>query len=135
MSARTIFLSKLLGLLLVVVALSMLIQGPLIAETAAGIVRDRPLSFIVGIFTLACGLAMVLVHNRWSSGALPVVVTVLGWITLIKGAIFVLLPPQMLISLFETIQIGRLIYLYAAIDLAIGLYLTIAGFMVSPRMD
>jgi hypothetical protein len=135
MSARTIFLSKLIGLTLTLVGLSMLVQGQLMAETLDGMMRDGPLLFIVGLIAAASGLAIVLVHNRWAGGALPVVVTILGWITLLKGVLLVLLPPQVRISIFGALRSGEFIYLYAAIDLAIGIYLTVAGFMASERTE
>ena len=135
MSTRTIFLSKLMGLFLVVVGLSMLIQGRLMAETFDGMMRDAPLLFIVGLIALACGLAIVLLHNQWKGGVLPVVVTILGWATLLKGVLLLFLPPPMRISIYEALRYGELIYLYAAIDLAIGIYLTFAGFMASARTE
>jgi hypothetical protein len=128
MTTRTIFLAKLIGLLLLLVAVSMLTQPRTMADTAAGFFHDRPLLFIAAVFTAACGLAMVLLHNRWSGGLLPVVVTILGWLTLLKGALLLLLPAASLIGLFDLLQFGQLVIVYGAVDLVIGLYLTIAGF-------
>jgi hypothetical protein len=124
-----------MGLFLVLVGLSMLIQGRLIAETFDGMMRDLPLLFIVGIIALACGLAIVLVHNRWTGGVLPVVVMVLGWATLLKGVMLLFLPSSVRISIYEALRYGQLIYLYAVIDLAIGIYLTVGGFMASARTE
>jgi hypothetical protein len=42
-----------------------------------------------------CGLAIVLVHNVWSGGLLHVVITVIGWLSLMKGLLFVFLTPEM----------------------------------------
>jgi hypothetical protein len=39
---------------------------------------------------------MVLGHNIWSGGALVVVVTVVGWITLVKSLLFLFLPPELM---------------------------------------
>jgi hypothetical protein len=39
---------------------------------------DPALMLISGIFTLVIGFAVVIGHNRWSGGALPVVVTLYG---------------------------------------------------------
>ena len=49
---------------------------------------------ILGVITLAAGLAMVLAHNIWSGGALVVVVTLVGWMALIKSLSFLFLPPE-----------------------------------------
>ena len=35
---------------------------------------------------------MVLAHNEWSGSARAIIVTVIGWLTLIKGLLFLLLP-------------------------------------------
>jgi hypothetical protein len=131
MSARTIFLAKLLGLFVLLLGLSMLIQGRSTAETMDGIIHDRPLVYIVGMITLACGLALVLSHIRWSGGLLPVLVTILGWITLIKGLLLLFLPPQSLIDFYGALRIGQLLYVDAVIAVVLGIYLTVAGFMAS----
>jgi hypothetical protein len=36
--------------------------------------------FVVGVIAVAAGLAMVLGHNVWSGGVLPVVITLTGWL-------------------------------------------------------
>lgn len=56
--------------------------------------------FDLGGVMLAAGLAMVLAHNIWSGGALVVVVTLVGWMTLIKSLGFLFLPPEMEVRLF-----------------------------------
>jgi hypothetical protein len=55
--------------------------------------RNAPLMLLTSAVTLTLGLAMVIGHNVWSGGALPVTVTVVGWLTLFKGLAFLLLPP------------------------------------------
>jgi hypothetical protein len=130
MPARTLFLARLIGLFLIAVGLSMLVQGHWMAETITALAHDQPLVYVLALITFACGLAIVLAHNRWSGGALPVVVTILGWIILIKGLVLLLLPPGAEVALF-----ARLIYLYAAVDLAIGIYLAWAGFTTRRPMD
>jgi len=37
---------------------------------------------------------MILAHNLWRGGALVIVVTVIGCITLLKGGLFLLLSPN-----------------------------------------
>ncbi|MEN8108252.1 MAG: hypothetical protein ABFS22_09620 [Pseudomonadota bacterium] len=57
---------------------------------------ERYLYFTV--LTLALGLAIVISHNVWIFGW-PVVVTLFGWIMVIKSTLFLLFPG--LISLFD----------------------------------
>jgi hypothetical protein len=83
---------------------------------------------LTSVITLAIGLALVIGHNAWSGGLLPVTVTVVGWLTLIKGLVFLTLPPSQMMKFYETLQYERLFFVYMGVTLALGLYLTIAAF-------
>jgi hypothetical protein len=128
MSARTIILARLIGLFALVQSAAMFIHKEPMVETATGLVRDRPLLLVLGLLALAAGLAMVLSHNVWSGGALPVVVTLVGWVILVRGVLLLLLTPDAIARLFDAVRFGELFYLYAALALLFGLYLTWAGF-------
>ena len=91
MSPRTIFLSRLFGLSCILIPLPMMLHKQAVVEMATGLFRDPSMTFLVGVLTLVAGLATVLAHNIWSGGALPVVMTIVGWLTLIKGFTFLLL--------------------------------------------
>jgi type III secretory pathway component EscR len=47
---------------------------------------------------------------------------------LIRNSLLQFLPSEAVVALFEAFHVDQLYYLYAVIDLAIGLYLTYAGF-------
>jgi hypothetical protein len=59
------------------------------------------------------------------------VVTLFGWIILLRGLVLLLLPHEMIIRLFEMSRFADFSYIYAAIPLMLGLYLTFAGFTAS----
>ena len=129
MSPRTLFLSRLIGLYCILVALSMMTRKQATLESVTALLRDPSMIFIVGVITLAAGLAMVLAHNIWSGGALVVIVTLVGWITLIKSLFFLFLPPEMEAGLFlGQLHYQQLFYMYGAISLVLGVYLTYGGF-------
>lgn len=100
-------------------------------ETMTALVHDAPLLLYVSVITMVAGLAIVLAHNVWSGGALPVVVTLVGWTSLIKGLIFLLLPPETTLAFFETSHYSQLFYLYMSVTFIIGLYLTYSSFRSS----
>ncbi len=85
MSPRTAFLGKLLGLYLIAVSISMFAHAHATVETMKGLIQDPPLLFIAGLMGVTAGLAIVLAHNVWSGGALPIIVTLFGWISLSKA--------------------------------------------------
>jgi putative exporter of polyketide antibiotics len=117
MSPRTPFLSRLIGLYAILVALSMFSRGQATVETVAALLQNPSMVFVLGVVKLAAGLAMVLAHNIWSGGALVVVVTLVGWMTLIV----------------ERLHYQQLFYFYWALPLVLGLYLTYGGFRSPPQ--
>jgi hypothetical protein len=129
MSPRTVFLSRLIGLYCILVALSMISRRQATVETVTALLQSPSMMFALGVITLAGGLAMVLAHNIWSGGALVVVVTLVGWITLIKSLLLLFLPPDTAAGFFLVqLHYQQFFYLYGALSLALGVYLTSAGF-------
>ena len=134
MSSRTTFLSRLLGLNCILAGLSMVSHRQATVDTIIALVHNAPLLFIVGVVTLVAGLAMILSHNIWSGGVLPVIVTLIGWLTLIKGLLFLFLSPEAAVGFFlGGLHYAQLFYLYAAISLIFGAYLTYGGFRSTSR--
>jgi hypothetical protein len=131
MSRLTVFLARLIGLFTVLLIAALLVRGSAMVETA---VADGPVMFTYAIISLAIGLVLILRHNIWSGGALPVVVTLVGWLILAKGLLLLFPTPEALSRFFERLHYGDYFYLYIAPSLLIGLYLTRAGFVAStPR--
>jgi len=129
MADRTGFLARLIGLYCLLAAAVMAFQHQAWVAAVAFIVHAPALMLLLGVIVVPAGLALVLGHNVWTGGALPVVVTVIGWLTLAKGLMFWLLPPASAARFYlETLHYEQLYYLYAAISFALGLYLTVAGF-------
>lgn len=96
-------------------------------EIVAAFVDQRPFVFILVVLRILIGLGIVIAHNRWS-GAPAMAVTIIGWITLLRGVALMLLPPQTerrVLKLFE--QSGPY-YGAAAAGIALGLRLAFAGF-------
>jgi hypothetical protein len=134
MLPRTIFLSRLLGLYCILVAIAMTVQKQAMLDSVTALLRNPPMLLMLGVFTTAAGLAMVLAHNIWTGGALAVIVTVAGWLALIKGVLFLVLPPEAQAEFFlKGLAYRRLFYVYMAITLALGIYLTYGGFTSAAR--
>jgi vacuolar-type H+-ATPase subunit I/STV1 len=129
MSSRTDYLSRLIGLYCILVALSFMSRRQATVEAVTAILHDPSLMLVLGVVTLSAGLAMVLAHNVWSGGVRAVVVTVVGWITVMKGLLLLFLPADMEAGLIlRQLHYDQFFYLYMAISLAIGIYLTYGGF-------
>lgn len=134
MSSRTTFLSKLIGLYLTFISLAMLAHKQATVESMNALVHNAPVLFVVGVIAVAAGLAMVLGHNIWSGGVLPVVVTLTGWLMLIKGSMLLFLSPEAVYgTLIAGFHFEQFFYYYMAFVLLLGTCLTYGGFKSTPR--
>jgi hypothetical protein len=134
MSPRTIFLSKLLGLYCIILAPAMLVNGTVIMQDVTELAHNAPIMFIVGVFTLFAGLAMVLVHNYWRGRALTIVVTLIGWLTLLKAVLILFIPlyVETLLPL-ALLQSNHFFYVRFVVTLLLGVYLSYSGFATSAK--
>jgi hypothetical protein len=66
-------------------------------EAYVGVLRelnDQSATFILGMFALLAGLAIVNAHNLWVSDW-RVIITILGWLAIARGALSLLFPNKM----------------------------------------
>ena len=120
MSPLTRYLSRLLGVFLLVTAVSEWTQPGLLTVVAPAMVDQLALLWVSGMLTFASGLAIVLGHNVWGDPA-AAVVSLLGWMMTIKGAALLLVPAAGWAALLGTI-------VYTIIPALAGAYLTYSGF-------
>jgi hypothetical protein len=128
MSPLTTFLAKLIGLSAVLLSLALVTHKQASVETMTALVRNPPLLMIFGMLWLVAGLAIILGHNVWSGGVLPVVVTLVGWLIFARGLLLLFLSPSAAVGLFTGLHFEQLFYLYIAISLVFGAFLTYGGF-------
>jgi len=129
MSQRTRFLSKLIGIFCVIVALPMALNKPATLQMVTALVIDAPVLYLFGLTLVAVGLATILSHNVWSGGVVPVLVTLVGWLTLLKGLLFLFLPPPDAVGIATWgVPYAHYYYLDVALAFVLGAYLTYEGF-------
>ena len=124
----TIYITKVIGLYCIIVSLALSVNKRSAIATVNDWMKSPSLMMFTGVITLTIGLALVIGHNVWSGGALPVTVTVLGWLTLIKGLTFLALPPAKAESFYEALRYEGLFFVYMGVTFVLGLYLTISAF-------
>lgn len=134
MSARTIYLSRLIGLYCILVAPSLAIHKQATVDSITAMFHDPGMMLLLGIIGLACGVALILAHNIWSGGALPVVVTLVGWMSLVKGLMFLVLNCSTEQNcILSWLNHPVLFYVCLAPSFLIGIYLTYEGFRPRPN--
>jgi hypothetical protein len=131
----TAFLSRLIGLYIILVSSAMVLHKERTLDIVNGIVGNPPLLFVVGIMGATAGLAIVLAHNVWSRGALPVLVTLTGWLALLKGMLLMFMSTTAGASeiFLATLRYEQRFHFYMAFSLILGAYLAYSGFAVRKR--
>jgi hypothetical protein len=127
-SRLTVFLARLIGLFITIVGLSLGLHKQESVATITAIVHAPDQLLVIGLIALVAGLAMVLRHNIWSGGALPIVITLFGWIILLRAALLLFLSSETLARLLRAIHFDDVFYVYISVVVVIGAWLTYAGF-------
>jgi uncharacterized membrane protein YkgB len=125
--ALTTYLAKLFGLYVALMGVVMIVKPRAMRELMAAFVDQRALLYLLGALRVLIGLAIVLGHNRWS-GTLPTIVTLLAWITLVRGLAMLLVPPETERKMLACFQRSGPYYAAAIIAIVLGLWLAYAGF-------
>jgi hypothetical protein len=133
MPASTIYLSRLIGIVALVAGVAMLADKSSMVAMI-GNLQQEPIALLMsGVISLTGGVAIVLAHNLWSRGFWPLVVTLIGWVLLVRGILIVFVSPDTMAALIERAHVADFYYVYAAIPLVLGAYLGLRGF--SARLD
>lgn len=131
----TKFFAKFLGLWALLVVSAMISNRDATISAINALFSDSALVFVTGVFTLAIGLAVVILHNRWSGGALAVIVTLYGWIASIKAMLFLILPSPLQAALYQSLHFQEYFYGYLVVSLVFSAHLAYGGFTSSAVGD
>lgn len=115
----TIILAKIFGLYLLGVGIALMLNPERFTRIYKEMVRNESILLLGAIFALIFGAFIISVHNIWIWDW-PVLITVLGWISLIKG----------LMLLFFSDFGQRFAFLYnrpSSFYRAIGIFWTVVG--------
>lgn len=120
--------AKILGFWIVLAVLGLIIARQSWISALNALFADPALVWVTGVFTVLVGLTIVVLHNRWSGGALPIIVSIYGWIALLKGLSLVWLPPAAAMAAWQALHFDRFYLGYVIVALAVGAYLVYGGF-------
>jgi hypothetical protein len=124
----SIFLARLIGPVALALGLALVIQGSGFRAFATEFMASPALIFLSGIITLPAGLAIVLTHNVWTPDW-RVVITIIGWLAIVTGAIRMIFPQQAAAKARVVIAHPALPKIGAALWLAIGVLLCFFGYI------
>lgn len=121
------FLSKAIGIYFIIVSTALVFRRHEMVSFMNELINNAPIMFYIGFVTLILGILMVVSHNIWE-WSWRTIITIIGWIVLIEG-VSILFFPQCINEITSFfISHANSLYISAAIDLALGLFLVYRGF-------
>jgi hypothetical protein len=124
----TIVLTQILGIVFTIFGLSIFTNKKGIMALMEEITKNQSFLWLVGFIVLIMGAVMVALNTVWNSGLLRLLVTIIGWLTLIKG-IFILILPDVATSLYKKFNKESIFTVCGFVILILGLILTYRGFI------
>jgi hypothetical protein len=117
-------LQEVMGAAFILVGLTTLNKN-YIKEVMNGLHDSKALTWLTGVITFLLGVITVAIYNVWSSDW-HVIITIIGWLMLLKGA-FITLLPNASMSFYRKIGSSTLVMVSGAVVVIIGLVLLYLG--------
>lgn len=120
-------IARFIGPFIIVIGLAVLFNKEYFRKIGEDFLKNAALIYISGLFIFIMGLAIVLFHNLWVADW-RVIITVYGWIVVIKGAWLVIFPGTLEKMTHKFLKNLNLLIVPWLIMLAIGIFLTVKGY-------
>jgi hypothetical protein len=123
----SIFLAKVLGLWIFVGSLAALIRPKLVEGIAKEMSRSEAFLYLTGFVALLIGILLIVLHNIWVGW--PIVITILGWLFVLRGLVRIFLPEKANKLLRWFLDHKNYLVFSCVVGLLVGLYLLYFGFL------
>ena len=125
--APTVLLAKVLGLFLIIVGALIMARRRYYLPVFGAYPEQRLIRAVVSLAQLLAGLFLVVMHNVWSP--LPAaIITIIGWMVVIEGAIYLVLPDDVVGRFIRTFNTERWYLAGGVLAIVVGAYLAAFGF-------
>lgn len=123
----SIFLAQLIGPLFLLVGIGVLLNRSYYRKMMGDFLGNSALYYFSGVLALVVGIAIVQFHNIWEL-RWPVVITVVGWLSILKGVVRVLLPERGTAYASQIVDSDGLLVGGAVVLAGLGAWLSFLGF-------
>jgi len=123
----TTLLAQIIGPTLAAAAIGFLLHPKFYKKIIKDFETHEGITYFTGIIVMILGLIVVLNHNVWEFSSAGLV-TLLGWSSLVKGAIFLIVPNFLFKISHAVLKNKTLIQAAMVIMLAIGSQLIYTGY-------
>jgi uncharacterized protein YjeT (DUF2065 family) len=129
----TILLAKVFGIALIAVSLALIAKRGFFEKITRDFLQQDLLRLVISFSEMVAGLFIVVGHNVWSP-APAAIITFLGWVFVLEGGSYLLLPRQWTERFIQAVNRPHFFVASGILGLVLGLYLTSYGFGLWPRL-
>lgn len=124
---NSLLLARLIGPYIILVGIAVLLNIKIFQQIMDDFLKSPALTYITGLITFSIGLAIVLFHNIWEADW-RIIITLFGWMALIKGAWLVILPQTLSKTAKIFLKNTKLLVIPWSIMILIGILLSFKGY-------
>jgi hypothetical protein len=120
-------LARIMGPTLVVPAAGVLLNLETYQRMIAEFSQSPALCYLGGFMALLIGLVLLQFHSKWEAHW-PVIITILGWLCVVKGAALILFPGFVLNLWHPYAANAAPLIVSLGISFVVGVFLTVQGY-------
>ncbi len=103
----THFFAEFYGLFLIIFSVSMIVHKEMYTELIRDLEHKRSTIYVLSIIGLLLGLLTILLHNVWNGNLLDVLVSLVGWVILLKSVVYLALPNRVVHKLVHAMALAK----------------------------
>jgi uncharacterized membrane protein HdeD (DUF308 family) len=125
--ANTEFLAQFLGVFSVIIGVLMLFRPRVVKSVFNEVFSSRAITYLIGMLEVIGGILIIISHSVWSS-ILASVVSLLGWLLLIEGIIYLTASQKLLGKVAVWFHNEKIFWVVSFSYIVLGIYLMWATF-------
>lgn len=123
---------QLIGVIYLAVGIGIILFPEFYNKVMAGFMDNPTTQYMGGMFAMIAGFLLVRFHNVWVKDW-PVIITIIGWIALVKGTLLIVLPKPFMEMSRKFLSTTSMLTIWAIVAIILGLLCCWLGFFVMPK--
>ncbi len=123
----SLVIAQILGPMYVIVAVGLLVNAPTYQRIFEELFESPALAYLGSLLALIFGLVILAFHHAWSTDW-TLIVTLIGWLALIKGSLLAVCPGAVIRLSRPLMAKSARLRTWAAVPLVLGLFLSLKGY-------
>ena len=123
----SIFLARVFCLYFLAMGLTLIIRRKKMQEVLTSALGHSSCLFVISLMTLIIGILLVVAHPVFTA-TWTCVITVLAWLSLLKGLVYVVFPEYIVLTKTKILSYVSMYYISGVVLLALAAFLGYHGF-------